>query len=61
VPAFISPTAPGAEAQAEVLLKGLLSAAVCTADAKNLTDSEVFGFLGSGGAPVATPAPACAN
>jgi hypothetical protein len=43
------------------LLKGLLSAAVCTADAKNLTDSEVFGFLGSGGAPVATPAPACAN
>jgi hypothetical protein len=61
VPAFISPTSPGAEAQAEVLLKGLLSAAVCTADATNLTDGEVFGFLGSGGAPVATPATACAN
>jgi hypothetical protein len=61
VPAFVQPGSPASEDQAEVLLKGLLSAAACTADAKNLTESEVFAFLGSGGPPMATKAPACAN
>jgi len=60
VAAFVSPTAPAAQVEAEALVKGLVSAAACTQDAKNLTDGEVFSLPGAS-APHAAPAPACAN
>ncbi len=60
VAAFIPSGTPGAQGQAEQFVKGLVSPAVCTDQAKNLTNSEVFAFLPAS-APVATPAPACAN
>jgi hypothetical protein len=59
VTAFIPP-GPGAQGQAKAFVMGLLSGAVCEADATNLTSDQVFSFLGSG-PPAATPAAACAN
>jgi hypothetical protein len=62
VQAFVPEGTPNGQAEADELVKGLVSPAACNEQAEILDTNEIFAFLGNTqSAPGAVASPACSN